>query len=709
MIDNIIDGTADDGIEVTNSSSTYIALNNVENAGALTTRSSTDSVQDIETFLTSTTTRVIFDVETGAEFSEFGFGNGADGITVSNVGTQRQDVGTARPIISSQSEGFASPDGNVEQYAVVVYDNEVDNSSDDGIEVSNAGRTRIEINDVTNSGVATFTEGQRTIEEGFVTINTTIQTSQGTRDFDGLGNDGIHVRNVQTTNVEFVEIPNDESPESEFESELVFERPSGFFQIADENSVEIIGNTIDNSSDDGIQVISSGNTLIGGLEEGEANNVSNSGIASEFVGEFIEGQDLFSETGFVDETGGDGINVDTFGGFLLSQSEDGSEIDVNIIGNQVSNSADDGIEVSNTGENEFFNEKSSRGFGFNGTTNVTVDANDIIDSGDNGVALITSNAVPTDSEEGEISSVFFFGPADMNSTVTGNTSENSGNNGLVAQGAQHNDVIVADNTFTNNTTGARFESGEVDLTGDSNTFTVTPDFEAPEGFNFITGLQLDIQAAGTPVAELSLVGNTLGETIFSGYGPTTREIDESFYVRIENDAILDGAGAPIVIDGTLASFDGLIPDAQSNILTLDELLDIENFLFDADDLAFDGRGQIFAGTVPGLNVEDFIRELALTQFGTSGVRVLVEGLPAFDGVSLANIETQAGGDDENNNSDDDDLSDIEPAAGGSDSEEAACWGDAINASSETGNAVSFSFGGSFEDSIAKASACESAQ
>ena len=286
-------------------------------------------------------------------------------------------------------------------------------------------------------------------------------------------------------------------------------------------------------------------------------------------------------------------------------------------------------------------------------------------------------------------------PGVINSDILDNTVTNSGNNGLHIDGYGHGEVVLEGNTFIDNPTGARFESGEIDLTGRTNTFIVNSDFEAPEGFDFVTGMQFELAGEISPTI-LTIKDETLGTTTFDGYG--SRSVGNAFYVRFEDGAILDENGNVIVIDGTFANWDGLVPNSQGNILSFAQLSAIEDRLFDADDPALNGRGQIFVGTVPDLNFEDFLQERGFGQFGTSGLDITVTGLPALSGNGLNNIQPAAGEGEEG-----EDLASIEPAAGG---EDAACWGDAIDAAS-TGAPVNYSFGGTFEESLNDASTCSS--
>lgn len=92
------------------------------------------------------------------------------------------------------------------------------------------------------------------------------------------------------------------------------------------------------------------------------------------------------------------------------------------------------------------------------------------------------------------------------------------------------------------------------------------------------------------------------------------------------------------------------------------------------------------------------------------MNVTITGLPRIAGfgggsagpLALNQIAPAAGGGGEEGQGSSD-LANIEPAAGG---EDVACWGDAVGAAGG-GTSVSYSFGGSFEESLADAVSCGS--
>jgi hypothetical protein len=255
---------------------------------------------------------------------------------------------------------------------------------------------------------------------------------------------------------------------------------------------------------------------------------------------------------------------------------------------------------------------------------------------------------------------------------------------------------------------ARFESGQIDLTSDEE--GETPNQIINTTGTPAVGLQFE-NAPGILPSELTIVDRTLGNTVFNGYTPSG-----SFYVRFENGAILEDDGSVIVIDGTDANFDGIRPATFPGTILPQATLDfIEDRLFDADDTVANGRGQIFVGFPPSItieNFEDFIRQLGGVPQDAPIANLQITGLPPVQlgpqGLNniapaggeqtpeqLAGITPAAGGDDETA------PQNIEPAAGG---EDVSCWSDALN-DAETGTITNYSFGGTFEDSIAANAGC----
>lgn len=280
------------------------------------------------------------------------------------------------------------------------------------------------------------------------------------------------------------------------------------------------------------------------------------------------------------------------------------------------------------------------------------------------------------------------------------------------EGGDTESVIFQGNTITfpevsvigfstaSNLIGANFSAGAVDVSDTDNPNIFINQSVVPNtAMRFIGG-------------QTTIVGETLGSTVFQGF-----EGDGNFYVRFENGTILDPVtNQPIVIDAQDVSFDGRV---AADGLSPEQFDFIEERLFDADDSPIDGRGQIFepandpnvvvfepeAAALEIENFEDFIPvETEETEQQQSSASVTVQGLPATgqDAAAANALNPQAGGDGA-------DVAGIEPAAGGDESEEAprevTCISDAVGAIA-TGS-FTYSFGGTFEQSIAGQSRCAS--
>ncbi len=264
--------------------------------------------------------------------------------------------------------------------------------------------------------------------------------------------------------------------------------------------------------------------------------------------------------------------------------------------------------------------------------------------------------------------------------------------GLSTRGGDVGLVNLNSNTFTNNATGARFESGLVDLGGAGN-------------FNTFTGGDIGIQLNPTGLVErMQLANDSLGYTRFAG--------QTAYYVRLDNGAYFIG-GRPLQIDALNVSFDGVVPAASTfgdGILTLAQFRAIEGKLWDLDDAA--GRGQIFAGFVPGLNQEDLFPN-GLGIFGspsngfsltiTAGQGVVIGRATSAQSLaaSLNALAPAAGGEDD---ADADSLANIEPAAGGEDDTTTTrCWSDFVSNAGVT--TVEYNSTGSMADAMSAEEGC----
>ena len=206
---------------------------------------------------------------------------------------------------------------------------------------------------------------------------------------------------------------------------------------------------------------------------------------------------------------------------------------------------------------------------------------------------------------------------------------------------------------------------------------------------------------GEPIfANLELVDDTLGASIFNG--------QSDFYVQLDNGAFFN-PGTPTIINGLNATYDGFRPSLVGGILSEQQLEDIEGKLFDyGDNITL---GQIFVGFVPDLqnvaltfdDIQDIFRQFGAFSGPESGLNLTITGLPGLGGGSLsiannlASIEPAAGDSPES-------LANIEPAAGGDDEGQqpgtttTSCLSDALDAAGR-GQAVTYQFGGTFSDTL----------
>lgn len=603
--------------------------------------------------------------------------SGDHGIYVEDVETLNV---TGNTVLNSEEDAIHVEDvyGYGSEYAVFIEGNTITKTGDDGIEVINAGRTRIEGNIISDIGVSR--------DEG-----------------DFFGADAIHVREVENRE-------RRKGPRFDIDAENAYD---------DQYAVEIVGNTIDTTGDDGAQVLFSGNTLV------EGNNFTNIGTES--------GSRIF---------GADAVSVVTDGFFGPEGYFFGRNYTVDVIGNTASNVLGDGIEI-------------------HGANNVLVDGNILSDIGDDGVRITGYNGyfdsflfdgeqdgpfLPVLAvQEGELDGprrpprpIFFLEEApEFNAVVSNNIittvggdgvettnltrAEISGNeitgaafNGYYASGPFNGQVIVSDNLFTDNTIGAHFESGEIDLTGLGNGFIGgdTGMRFSPYDFSQLAveeeGLQGDFRFGAWSFAEsqfpiegfadMSLVDNTIGSQLFNG--------QETFFVELDNEAFF-APGSPTILNALDSTYfipgSGFVTPADTGgVLTFDQFTFLEDRFFHFTDDS--SLGLFFFGFVPGIDQEDIFRNIAGFDPEAFNVRLTILGLPrvtlptggagpaGFDPAFLNQLTPAAGGEGEELDIASQ-LNAIESAAG---AEETSCQGAALS-SAEAGTAITYSFGSSLDD------------
>lgn len=455
--------------------------------------------------------------------------------------------------------------------------------------------------------------------------------------------------------------------------------------------------------------------------------------------QYAQGYGARVEDFFTADISGNLIDSANYGGILSRYGAIS-----NISNNIVTNAGYDGIETSYTGyttvEGNVVDESENDGISGYGNGFAAVVSNEVSNSGNDGIHFIGETFLALRDTSGlgaalavPSSTVIIDGNTVTNSggdgvetwdvnqlEITNNDVSDSMYNGVLVAGAFNGDVLFEGNILTDNgqETGsahARFESGDIDLSNLANPNIITNTTNLPA-----IGLQFDDVYGGDSFEgtdELSaklgfgnglrIVNETIGSTEFNGFTNAG-----NFYVRIEDGAILDPVtNAPIVIDGTDASFDGVIPGAfAGEILPVATLQFIEDRLYDADDAVVNGRGQIFVGSFAAGqtidDIQDFFRNIQQGQNFDGGANVRIDGLPlvnlpdAIDG-NLNNLEPAAG-DEEG-----EDVANIEPAAGGEGSQNAGCVGDVV--SSLGAGSVNYNFGGSFEDTIAAQANCQNSE
>ncbi len=676
--DTGVSRSADDGIEVVNVEGfAYIAGNSVEHSGV------------------------------GALGIPFGGADqyGADGIHVRDV--YLQDFYGLNP---HYREGDI---GNGE-YNIVVSDNDVNNSLDDGIEVLGTARARYservalledyeeeyeeeeelpEYGDHTDGTYGEY-EGQYetygNTQRVLVSQNTVSNSGWGApsegygqSDYWYSGGDGIHVENVYPAGYYYGEAGASESGE--------------FYGYA----VDVLDNTVDQSGDDGIDVEYVASTLI------DHNTVTNSGWVGEgeYEGEYDFAKIKGYETG-ADWYGADGIFVNNVGAqdyriptiYEVEGPGDGyQEYSVVIRRNDVDNSLDDGIQVNN----DMFYGKDTKSeysvYDYYGYT---------------APVLVGGN------NEGD-----------------GNNVTDSGFHGLYISGPGHNNVIVSGNAFANFDTGAQFESGLIDLTGATNTFDngriglrfspyllgySWPENEGEESVPYFAYLNLeDDDAPGsTPYPETPTnFGGTIGKQIFTGF-----KEEGDFYVYLD-DYALTNDGTPIWLNGLNSTYDDITPSDTGGALSPEDYAFLEARFRHFPDAGAETADIFWFGFIPDdlfdINENLIFNEFAAFNGDVTGLNVRILGLPNTGNAgpgpaAFNNIQTFAGG---NNPSD---LNEIETAAGGNEGgntpselneietetggENEACWGAAANAAG-AGTAVNVVYGGSFDDNLNLGAAC----
>jgi hypothetical protein len=528
--------------------------------------------------------------------------------------------------------------------------------------------------------------------------------------------------------------------------------------------IGIDGNTdIDSGSGDGIEVTQSGGG--GGVDLDITNNhvhfTGDNGIEVDNV------DDAFIAFNDVHDTGADGINVEDSENAQIrwndiwDTDEDGIFVDdsngVNIEDNDIWRIGDDGIDVrdSNFAEIEDNSIWFTRGDGIQvrDSSFVQIDDNFIRFAGDDGIdfedgffSAITDNNIRFANHNGievnDSALILIDGNTVRDADEAGifidpstvifvtNNLLTSNDIGLHVQGPGNGYINVTGNTFTDNRIGALFESGIIDLTDVSS----DPAFGG-FGNKFIGGQHgMVFDAANNDPTQLSLVrtggifaggytydgqvndtwpavltnpvnfGGTIGSQYFEGQSVS--------FVTLRRDTFTHFRGTEAIwLDATDSTyfrpgFGAFSPADTGDILTQDQLDFLESMFRHRPDAS--RRGIFWFGALPAPEGVEFLKDPIYDPFdgGVSGLNVTITGLPRLTGgapgptgAAGLNAIAPAAGDETPA-----DLANIEPAAGGEGGQNVSCWGDAVNAAG-TGGPVNYSYGGTFEESIAAAASC----
>lgn len=724
---NVIFGAGDNGIELTKASHADVEDNLVKFSG-------NDGVHvENAKFLDINDNLISFSDEDGVDVSDSSFvdiednalfGNDGNGIKLSHVigadvddnlvkfsgrdGIHAENVWGLD--ITGNIVGFSGYDGidvSASKNALIA-GNLVSHAGDNGVEVTNTQNANVTHNSVFHaahdglfidptSGSATgnFIVGSGhngiTIlnSDGFDVIGNTVLHSghDGIAVYgsdgvlikhnfvSGSGNDGIHVAYAHGTgifgNTAFFSggdgIDLEHTAFSAIAGNNVLGACDSGIEVSDSFGTLIAHNTVHGVHGDGISVDDSAFTRI------SHNHVGHTG------GNAINIEDSFA-TGIVGNTlhdgggGGAGIRVSNSGFTFMGWNSiegfyNGIEVAYSFVtkalANTISGIVNDGIQVAYSNVVSLIGNDVT-GYGDDGaqvsnSDNVLI-ANNFFDGGNTGIRLGDNEGYYDDEFQGEEKALFFIGTAPYSGNgdvvIANNLITNNGT-GLHAMALNNGSIDIRGNQFTDNEVGMSIGSGVIDLTHETNTFTggsTAMIFDGPyypsEGY---TGL--------------SLVDDTIGTTVFEG--------QSDYYIELRNGAFFE-PGRPTIIDGTLATYDGVF----GGLMTAAQLSAIEAMINDYDD--DHTLGQIFPGFSP-LDDNRILKKFLGNRYNSGRAGVIVTGLPrtggaptpAFTLQDLANLAPAAGGDNSTPGQlTVQDLAKLAPAAGGEDNGKilnGACW------------------------------------
>ncbi|MEC8665239.1 MAG: right-handed parallel beta-helix repeat-containing protein [Pseudomonadota bacterium] len=550
---------------------------------------------------------------------------------------------------------------------VRIVKNIVANVGQDGIDLSNSSGSRVAKNIV----VLTGSNGIRLEFGDMNTIAQNLVMFAGDDGFDVANNYGLTVRK----NTALFSGEDGFDIENSFGSLIakntaLYSGDNGF-ELEYLQSARVRGNTAEGNEGYGILLRNSGDVRIVNNEIFENGN----------AGIRVEGEPVFDDFDYFDDF--------YFGDEVFSTEGPALSVKVDLVRRPYSYGPSNGIYVGfNTVDNN------QNGIEFDQVVESTIEGNTITNSRDTGIQLENVDGID----------------------VLGNDITDSALFGMSMLGGDNGYVVFGDNTVTFTTNdpltdqvGALFESGEIDLTGDTNTFT---------GGDI--GLYFD-RFDGT--ADMSLVASPTDIPVTSGtFGTTTFVGQEDAYIVLDNNAFSLGTGSPILLDASYATFDGFTPNSKTRnglgipLLTEAEFAALEDMIIHfGDDPSL---GLVLFGIVPSIDQEDIFRIVDGYAAQVGGLSVSINGLPfvpgANSGAFFNSLQPAAGG---NGGNSPQQLANIEPAAGGTGDEGqggqqqgagefSTCWSDALGGV-ETSGSATFNFGTSPASLLSGASGCQS--
>jgi filamentous hemagglutinin family protein len=453
------------------------------------------------------------------------------------------------------------------------------------------------------------------------------------------------------------------------------------FSLVGANLVD--ANYVDVTGSDGIYAFDvSGLTIDGNLigTLGGPQNINGDGIYGEFVDGAVIKRNTITDTRSPEWNRGSGVHIQKSSRVTVGGPD---RADANLISNmgwdgvrfyEVTNSTIENNDIDNVGRTGIYSGYGSMNDIIDNLIDLTVRYGINIDHGS--FTDVTGNQIDGFGLDGII-----YTNVSGENEIAGNEVDNAGAgySGLKVAGPGNGTMTVSNNVFTDNETGATFESGLILLTGLANTFT-----GGQVGMRFDGGLVSLFDADGPvnslPTEAPTNYGGTIGAQIFNG--------QSQYYVEL-----LNGAFADTWVDGRDSSYDGFTP--LTSILSPANYALLEPKFYDWNDDTGLGR---FWGIVPPADAIEIDQQNIFEEFAAFSalggqVSVVLLGLPRLSGGAAPApfdpnaIEPAAG--EETASLSPEELNNIQTAAGGEGAANSSCWIDASAAAS--GGTATFSF------------------